>query len=553
MSRIREAALVIAMGACGSLLFHAPAQAGPQTPQTATQSAPAQPAQPPAAPAQTEESAPGAQQAAPAPVDQAAATPEAASAPGKLIVTVGKSLIIDSPVNIKRVHVANGQLAEAVAVNPQEVLINGTSPGETSLIVWQQNGNRLVYDLTVRMSSNRLDAVRQQVARDFPNDDINITYENDTAFVRGKVKDVLAADRIVAIVSTLGKTVNLLRVEVPPVESQVMLKVRFANVDRSAGMQLGLNIWNASFNQQTSLGTGPALFPDNNGRIPVPQSVNLLFVRPDLNLVAELQALQTKNLLEMLAEPNLLAISGEQASFLAGGEFPFPTVQPSASGASAITIMWREYGVRLNFLPVVTPRNTIRLRVAPEVSSLDYTNAVTIQGFTVPGLSSRRVQTDVELESGQTFVIAGLLDNQVTDQLQKVPGISAIPVLGKLFQSKSVNKSNSELLVIITPELVRPIPAGQPVPELQFKSPFLPSNSNVAPHHPSMDKTGPVPVHPPVDSLPYERLAQPPRQGQTQSPATAVPTPNTPPPANPPDAAPNSYKPSSGGASGSGK
>ena len=197
------------------------------------------------------------------------------------------------------------------------------------------------------------------------------------------------------------------------------------------------------------------------------QAVNLLLLRPDMNLVAEIQALQAKNVLEMLAEPNLLTISGEQASFLAGGEFPFPVVQPSASGGgSSIAIQWREYGVRLSFLPVVTPRGTIRMKVAPEVSALDYTNAVNIQGFTIPGLSSRRVSTDVELESGQSFVIAGLLDNQTTENLSKVPGISAIPVLGKLFQTKVASKSNSELLVIITPEVVRPIPVGQPTPEL---------------------------------------------------------------------------------------
>src|SRR6185369_10820977 len=182
-----------------------------------------------------------------------------------------------------------------------------------------------------------------------------------------------------------------------------------------------------------------------------------------------------------------------------------------------------------SFLPVVTPRGTIRLKVAPEVSALDYQNAVNIQGFTIPGLSSRRVSTDVELDSGQSFIIAGLLDNQTTDNLSKVPGISAIPVLGKLFQSKVVNKSNSELMVIITPEVVRPIPAGQAVPELTFTSPFLPATADVV-RHPGMDKTGPVPVKPTVESLPFEMLAQPPKQGQ---PPMAPTTPTAPPPGGP--------------------
>jgi pilus assembly protein CpaC len=182
----------------------------------------------------------------------------ASAAPERLMVTVGKSMIIDSPVNIQRLSVANGDLVEAVAVNPKEVLINGKQAGETSLIIWQQGGNRLLYDLTVRVSTNKLDVVRQQIARDFPNDDINITFENDTAFVRGSVKDVTAADRVMAMVTTLGgKTpINLLRVQVPPVETQILLKVRFANVDRSATQQLGISFASGAFNQATQISTG---------------------------------------------------------------------------------------------------------------------------------------------------------------------------------------------------------------------------------------------------------------------------------------------------------
>jgi pilus assembly protein CpaC len=529
-------AVILTMVACGSILYHRPVKAANSDPSQQQQSTdpqqnPAQPTPGQPAPGQPNAAQPNAAQQpdavppqtaaqsgnADSSQNQPAAAPDAPGTPGKLLVTVGKSLIIDSPVNIKRVHVANGALAEAVAVNPKEVLINGTAPGETSLIVWQANDTRLVYDLTVRLSGTRLEATRQQIARDFPDDDISLTFENDTAFIRGTVKDVTAAERLVAIVSTLGKTVNLLRVEVPPVQPQILLKVRFANVDRSANLALGANFFNSSFNQQTSIGTGSAITP---GSI-VAQAVNVLLVRPDINLIAQIQALQTKNLLEMLAEPNLLAISGEQASFLAGGEFPFPVVQPSAGGTSAISIQWREYGVRLTFLPVVTPRGTIRLKVAPEVSALDYTNAVTIQGFTIPGLSSRRVATDVELDSGQSFVIAGLLDNQTTENLSKVPGISMIPVLGKLFQSKTLNRSNSELLVIITPEVVRPASPGQTLPELNRPSPFLPTNTTGALQHPGIDKTGPVPIKPPINSLPYEMLAQPAKMGQVTPAANA--------------------------------
>jgi pilus assembly protein CpaC len=428
---------------------------------------------------------------------------------GKLVVTVGKSLIIDSPIEIRRLSVANGDLAEAVAVNPKEVLINGKMPGETSLIVWQQNGSRLIYDLTVRMSSAKLEAARQQLAREFPKEDINVTFENDTAFVRGTVQDVTAAERVMSIAATLGKSVNLLRVNVPPVEQQVVLKVRFANVDRSASTQLGADFANFSFNQQSQIGTGTPIAKEQEGQLRyiLSSAVNIFLQRPDINLAAAITALQGKRLLEILAEPNLLAISGQPASFLAGGEFPFPVVQPSTSGATALSIMWREYGIRLNFQPNVTPRGTIRLKVAPEVSSLDYSNAVTIQGQTIPGLATRRVQTDVELESGQSFVIAGLLDQQATESFSKVPGIGNIPVLGKLFQSKTMNRHNSELLVIITPEVVRPIPAGGTQPGLKFPTEFLPANTDPALlSHPGIDKTGTGTSKPPLETLPVEQL-----------------------------------------------
>src|SRR4051794_4902936 len=482
------------MAACGSLLCWRPATgAEPITPASAGQTT---------AQSQSQEAQPGAPATAPV---------------GKLVVTVGKSLIIDSPLDIRRLSVANGDLAEAVAVNPKEVLINGKQAGETSLIVWQQNGARLIYDLTVRMSNAKLDAARQQIARDFPNEDINVTFENDTAFIRGTVHDLIAAERVMSIVSTLGKTVNLLRVDVPPVEQQVLLKVKFANVDRSVSSQLGVGIFSGAFNQQTHIGTGAPITADAGKSFTLGTAINIFMQRPDISLATAITALQAKRALEMLAEPNLLAISGQEASFLAGGEFPFPMVQPSSAGSS-VSIMWREYGIRLNFKPNVTPRGTIRLKVAPEVSSLDYTNAVTVQGVTVPGLSSRRVQTEVELEAGQSFVIAGLLDNQTSESLSKVPGIGSIPVLGKLFQSKQTTRNNSELMVIITPEVVRPIPVGQPVPDLHYPVPFLKDNSGMSMVTPGLDKTGPVPVKQTVDSIPVEQLRQKPGQSTVPPP-----------------------------------
>jgi pilus assembly protein CpaC len=451
------------------------------------------------------------------PADQ---TPSSVLA-GKLMVTVGMSITIDSPLNIQRIYIANDTLAEAVAITPKEVLITGKGAGVTTLIVWQLNGARLVYELTVRVSPVRLEAVRQQVAREFPDADINITMDNDVTFVRGTVKDVVSADRVMAISSTLGKSVNLLRVDVPAEEPQIMLRVRFADVDRSFSRNLGINLANGSFNQISAIGTGFPISQDGGGTFNLSNVVNILLARKDINLVAAIQALESKNMLQTLAEPNVMATNGKPASFLAGGEYPYPMIQPS-SGAATVTIAFKEYGVRLNFLPTITPRGTIHLMVNPEVSSLDFTNSVTIEGFTIPGLSTRRVSTDIELESGQSFVIAGLLDKQVTETFSKIPGIGNIPVLGKLFQTKTVNKNNSELLVIITPEIVRPMPAGMPIPELKFTTPFMSDNSNIPMRQPGMDKTGPVPTHPATESMPVEQLIQVQRQGQ-QSPTPSTP------------------------------
>jgi pilus assembly protein CpaC len=448
-------------------------------------------------------------------------------------------MIIDSPVNIQRISVANGDLVEAVAVNPKEVLINGKQAGDTSLIIWQQGGNRLLYDLTVRLSTNKLDAVRQQIARDFPNEDINITYENDTAFVRGRVKDTTSADRVMAIVATLGKSVNLLRVEVPPVETQILLKVRFANVDRGASQDLGLQLASTAFNQATALTTGQ--FPSPNigvsggasTGISISDALNVLLFRKDINLGATIKALESKRLLETLAEPNVLAINGKPASFTSGGEFPFPMVQGGAA-VGAVTVTFREFGIRLNFLPHITPRGTIQLAVNPEVSALDFANGLTFQGFTVPALSTRKVNTEVELESGQSFVIAGLLDNTLTNTINKIPGLASIPLLGKIFQSRSIARSNSELMVIVTPEIVRPIPAGQPVPSLKMPYSFMEPNSDVPTHTPTMDKTGPVPVKPPSESMPLEELVQQRKAGQTAPQPTMTPMMLVPVPTNAP-------------------
>ena len=403
---------------------------------------------------------------------------------------MGKSLVVDSPVNIQRVSVANGDLAEALAVNPREVLVNGKAAGETSLIIWQQGGNRLFFDLTIRASGTRTNVIQQQLDREL-GQDVKVVVENDTAFLRGTVKDVTMSERAVSIASSQVKnTVNLLNVNVPPVEQQILLKVRFADVDRSVSTDLGINLFSTgATNTIGRITTGafspPKVAPSSNSnggtstQLTLSDALNVFLFRPDLNLGATIKALQTKNLLQILAEPNVMAINGKPASFLAGGEFPYPTLQGGGGGLGAVTIQFREFGVRINFTPNVTPRGTIRLQVAPEVSSLDFANGLVFQGFNIPALSARKVKTEIELESGQSFVIGGLLDNRTTETLSKIPGLSSIPLLGKLFQSRSLNRTNSELLVLVTPELVRPIPPGQPVPEVKMPLEFLRDASKV--------------------------------------------------------------------------
>jgi pilus assembly protein CpaC len=451
--------------------------------------------------------------------------------PAELTLTAGKSTFVKCDLPIERIVIGFGDIAEASAASPYEVLVNGKTPGVTSLIIWQRGGSRRTYDIRVNastfMADSRVDAVRRELALELPDQNIGVSFENDTVFLRGSVKDVTTADRVVAIASTLGKTVNLLYVDVPAPEAQILLKVKFASVDRNANTQLGMNLLSTGAAKtigsvstgQFSAPAAPVVSPGTPVASTITDALNLFFFRPDLNLGATIEALQAKGLLQILSEPNVLAENGKQSSFLAGGEFPFPSVSAGgAGGTPAVSIQFREYGVRLTFTPTITPRGTIQLQVAPEVSALDFTNGLIVSGFNVPALTTRKMSTQVELSEGQSFAIGGLLDNRTTDTLEKIPFIGDIPILGKFFQSKSVTKQNTELIVIVTPELVRPIPAGQPLPALKFTAPFLAPNTGYEPRTPGLDATGPVPVEPPQPTVPIEKLMQSLRQ-------TAAPVP----------------------------
>lgn len=455
-----------------------------------------------------------------------AQAPPAQDSVRELPIQVGKSIVLSSPVPIERVAAGFGDVVEATAVGPREVLVSGKAPGETSLIIWQQGGNKLMFDVVVRANktaaNTRVDIIRQELEKELPGQKINLTVANDTVFLRGQVKSLMEADRATAIASTLGKTVNLLYVDVPPPDAQILLKVRFATVDRNVSTELGLNL--VSTGATNTVGTvstqqfsPPRLTTEGNGtpQLTLSDALNVFLLRPDLNLAATLRALQRNLMVEVLAEPNVLAINGKQASFLAGGEFPFPMLQGGAGGLGQITVQFREFGVRINFIPTITPRGTIRLKVAPEVSALDFANGLNIQGFQIPALTVRRVDTEIELQAGQSFAIGGLLDNRLTETLSKIPMLGDIPLLGKIFRSKALSRQNTELLVIITPELVQPISPGQTMPEVTFPRPFIDKNSESAMRTPGMDVTGPAPATAGVPPIPMETLIQSLKPGPT--------------------------------------
>lgn len=454
-----------------------------------------------------------------------AQTPPAPASPhGPLFeqsVEVGRTALLDMPVNIKRIALANPELAESTVVDPREVMINGKKAGTTSLVLWLADGSRLVYTLKVKPDDARIQAVRHELERSLPGEHVEIAYENDSIFLRGTASSLNTADRALAIAGTMGPVVNLLDVTLPPVQKQILLKVRFADVDRTASSSLGVNIFSTgAANTPGSVSTGqysaPAIGLNGTATtVTLSNALNLLIFRPDLNLGATIEALQSRSLLQILAEPNVLAIDGKPASFLSGGEFPYPTLQGGGAGLGAVTIQFREFGVRINFLPRITARGTIRLQLEPEVSSLDFANGLVFQGFTIPALNTRRVQTEVELKDGQSFAIAGLLNNQITESLSKIPGLGDIPLLGKIFQSRSRSKTNSELLIIITPELVNPMQAGADLPELKMPEPFLTGSSKTSPRTPGIDKTG-VTLPPSNVAVPYDQLIR--DQKLTQGP-----------------------------------
>jgi pilus assembly protein CpaC len=460
-SRLRRLGmLALGLSLLGALLLSGPGVEAQQQPPTAAQPA-----------------SPTTQEAPPAPVPAGQSTES--EAPQTLHLLVGRSIVISSPARIKRISLADPNIAEAIVVSPTQVLVNGKIPGGVSLIIWDEADQSQAFEVSVDIDVLGLS---QKIHEVFPSEDVHIETSRDVVMLSGKISSALVADKILEVVkNATPKVTSLMQVPVAP-KGEILLQVHFANVNRSAIQQLGINL--ISLPGAKNIGTTstqqfapPQLVNQQNGaasNIGLSDLLNIFIFRPDINLAATIKALQAQNVLEILAEPNLMTESGKDASFLAGGEFPIPILQGGGGGSFAgVTIQFKEFGVRLNFTPTLTPDGLIHLKVKPEVSSLDFTNALTIQGFLIPALATNRVESEMDLNDGQSFVIAGLMDNRVTEQFQKIPGIGDIPILGRLFQSRTLNKSKNELLIVVTPRIVHPVPADKAPPNLDFPKPFL--------------------------------------------------------------------------------
>ena len=418
-----------------------------------------------------------------APVSQS----QESSEPQTLHLLVGRSLVITSPSRIKRISLADPEIAEAIVVSPTQVLVNGKKPGGVSLLLWDEADQSQAFEVSVDIDVLGLS---QKIHEVFPAENVHIDTSKDVVIITGKISSAAVADKILEVVKgAAGKVTSMMEVPPPPT-GEVLLQVRFAEVDRSAVSQLGVNILSTGAgNTIGSTTTGQFnpvqtwqltdTFPTHG--LPTITSVtqtanalNLFLFNPQIHLGIAIQALQSQNLLQILAEPNLMTESGKEATFLAGGEFPYPSIQSIGGTATpTVTVQFKEFGIRLAFTPILTPDGAIHLKVKPEVSTLDFANGVTIAGFSLPALSTRRFESDMSLADGQTFAIAGLIDNRVTELTSKVPGIGDIPILGKLFQSKSFTKSKTELLVIVTPHVVKPFSPDQVPHGPNFPQPFL--------------------------------------------------------------------------------
>jgi len=405
-----------------------------------------------------------------------------------LHILVGHSVVIRTEPRLRRVLVGNPSVVTTATTAPNEVVVTATAAGSSSVVLWQEDNRSRIIEVFADVDVSLL---REAIARSFPGEAIEAEAEEGRIVLTGTASSTGVAEQIGKMGTPFSKEiVNSIQIALPHRQKQILLKVRFAQVDRTKFSAFGVNLLSTgaantigatSTQQFGTLGLGDqgkltgvigAPIKGTTATETISDLLNIFIFRPDLNLGATIRDLQQRNILEILAEPNLLAANGEPARFLAGGELPYPVVS-GAGGQATVSVQFKPFGVKLEFTANIESDNTIRLKVFPEVSSLDFTNAVTISGFVLPAIATRHAETVVELRDGQSFGIAGLLDQRTTAQFSKVPGIGDIPILGQLFRSRSMNKTNSELVVIVTPTIVDPAAAPTAAPELP-KTPIAP-------------------------------------------------------------------------------
>jgi pilus assembly protein CpaC len=375
---------------------------------------------------------------------------------GSVALARGTSAVLVSPVAISRVSMADADVAEAVVMSPRELLINGKAVGTTTFVVWDAGGMRSIYMVEVTADAG---AVGRHLKLLYPHEDIHVSASGNTIVLQGQVSSALVARRARVLAERTGADVidNL----ETPAAVQILLQVRFAEVSQTALKRLGNQIVDVLNPHNLSSDGDWRGLTDSDGVI------QLSLINSDAHLRTVIRALQETGDFRSLAEPNLLALDGQEASFLAGGEFPYPTVQGGLR-TDAITIDWKEFGVRLNFTPTVTNIGNIHLKIAPEVSALDFAQGLVISGFEIPAVITRRAFTEVELREGQHLAIAGLMDRSMQENIRKLPLLGDIPILGALFRSTSERQVGTELLVIVSPRIVEPmdappvIPTGEP-------------------------------------------------------------------------------------------
>ena len=449
-----------------AMLWLAAAMLAGQTPSTGPPPAASAVAAGPSAaspPAATGEG-PAAVQKHAAPFALSASLPPAPAGPQELAaadrqslhLVVGRSLFMDLPEKLRRVYVSNPQVLDALAASPLEVVITAKAAGTSSLVLWSNGGPPQMYTVLADVD---VAGLRAALAQALPGDRVEVAAQQGRVHLSGVVDSDGAAEEAARLAGVYSKDVINALVVDPRHLPQVQLEVRIVEIDRSKLTAFGINLFSLGKNSGSTSTEqfSPPGFSSQNGSnsAVISDFLNLFYFNLPHGLGTTIKDLQTKGILEILAEPTLITIHGKTARFLAGGEFPYPIVQPGGVGSvPTITVQFRPYGVKLEFTPWVNSDGTIRLRVAPEVSALDYTNEVVIAGYVLPALSTRKAETEVELRDGQSLGISGILDHRTTDSLSKMPGIGDIPVLGQLFRSKNLNRSTMELVVIVTPKII---------------------------------------------------------------------------------------------------